>query len=672
MRKTLTLIGYNDNTLKVWKSQLEKMFGDHIEVDLINLNGNYGKQNITSDLLVVPSFSAYLLIRELVPLSTKVIFLKRTLTSSSFERLSEYKRKKLLIIDETEEMAHQISMGLLQLGIGFYGIECCGLNNYMDQFDNPHFDKAITFGIELDSEYECLNIGHTVLDLDTLIEIGVDLDLDDSINYRNVKLEAGDIEPLSQGMFYILNKINRCESSVTTLMKVANAGVVGIQNNGEIFMYNEKLAELLKFDSNYLGLLSNKNDELSQIPFSQVIKTGEEIKETLVRINGVDFIITVEPIVHSGNRYGAIAIIKKFDEEERKQHIFRKQLIQKGHFAKRSFGDIVGKSERLVECVENAKRMAKSNASMLISGESGVGKEIFAQAIHNASKRSTYQFVAINCGAIPESLLESELFGYEDGAFTGAKKGGKMGLFELAHMGTIFLDEIGEMPILLQKRLLRVLEEREIVRIGGDRVIPVDVRVIAATNKNIKHMIEDNQFREDLYYRINVLPLTIPPLRDRTEDIQLLIADYCNKINGQFDMSSDAMAYMTMYEWPGNIRELRNCLEYLNNLGKKRIELKDLPIQSEKVYLTASHFNTLQDEVEQFLLLELYRNKEGLKKLGRRSLCKLAHENGLKISEQKIRNLLIELEKRNLVTIFPGKSGTVITELGMKVVERNF
>ena len=223
-----------------------------------------------------------------------------------------------------------------------------------------------------------------------------------------------------------------------------------------------------------------------QIPFEYVLKNLKPVEEKLVKLNGYDVVASVSPLIHSKNLYGAISIIRKYSDTEKKQHILRKQLIGKGHKAKYNFDDIIGESAALTKCKKIAKRMAKSNSSILITGETGTGKELFAQAIHNNSPRKNYQFVAVNCGAIPENLLESELFGYEEGAFTGAKKGGKSGLFELAHNGTLFLDEITDMSMDLQVKLLRVLEEREIIRIGGNRMIDVDVRIIAATNNDIK------------------------------------------------------------------------------------------------------------------------------------------------------------------------------------------
>jgi transcriptional regulator with PAS, ATPase and Fis domain len=236
-----------------------------------------------------------------------------------------------------------------------------------------------------------------------------------------------------------------------------------------------------------------------------------------------------------------------------------------------TFNQVIGKSERFIHAKNIARRAAQTSASILISGESGVGKEIFTKAIHSLSKYSEGPFISVNCASIPEHLLESELFGYEEGAFTGSRKKGKPGKFLLAHKGTLFLDEIGDMPLHMQSKILRVLQEREVEPVGGSKPIPVDFRLIAATNCSIKDMVKENKFREDLYYRINVIPITIPPLRDRKEDIPLLIGQFMKTICEKYqippkEISKETVAGMMEYTWPGNIRELFNVMERLITL----------------------------------------------------------------------------------------------------------
>ncbi|WP_431809653.1 sigma-54 interaction domain-containing protein [Brevibacillus agri] len=254
-----------------------------------------------------------------------------------------------------------------------------------------------------------------------------------------------------------------------------------------------------------------------------------------------------------------------------RQQMETEQEKNRKYVTRYTFADIRGNSEAIIALKDSARKIAKSDSTVLIRGESGTGKEVLAQSIHQASSRSDGPFVAINCAAIPEALLESELFGYEEGAFTGAKKGGKAGRFELALNGTLFLDEIGDMPPFLQAKLLRVLQERRIERVGGSESIPVDVRLIAATHKDLDAMIVSGQFREDLYYRLHVIPLYVPPLRERKEDLYDLIHYYlklfADKLGKEPKLfSAQALKCLIDYHWPGNIRELENTLEYIVNL----------------------------------------------------------------------------------------------------------
>ncbi|WP_259499873.1 sigma-54 interaction domain-containing protein [Desulfofundulus thermocisternus] len=248
-----------------------------------------------------------------------------------------------------------------------------------------------------------------------------------------------------------------------------------------------------------------------------------------------------------------------------------------------TFDHIIGTSRAIQHCIRQARQVAVTNSTVLLFGETGTGKELFAQSIHNASQRSGGPFVAINCGAIPASLVESQLFGYEAGAFTGARKEGQPGVFEQANGGTLFLDEISEMELELQSRLLRVLQERELMRIGGKKPIPVDVRVIASTNKDLWQMVASGKFRQDLFYRLNVVDLRIPPLRERVEDIPLLVRHFIKQFRDIFgtfvrDISPEALECLMAYSWPGNVRELQNCIERTMNLATHEVILpSDLP-----------------------------------------------------------------------------------------------
>ncbi len=301
-----------------------------------------------------------------------------------------------------------------------------------------------------------------------------------------------------------------------------------------------------------------------QLDIPSVLSGTKKILGELIHIRGSQYTINC---VCAGDT-GAVITFTNISKIQELEGQIRTKLHKKGLVAKYTFNDVIGKEKRIRDTVATARKFAKVESNIFIYGETGTGKELFAQSIHTASVRSSQPFIAINCAALSEDLLESELFGYVDGAFTGALKGGKTGLFELAHKGTVFLDEIGDISAKLQSRLLRVLQEREIMRIGHDRVIPIDIRIISASNKNLKHLVDEGLFREDLFYRLNVLKLQLPSLRERKGDI-LELSRYFIQLNGKKTGNTDirftsaAEELLTRYEWPGNVRELSNFTERL-------------------------------------------------------------------------------------------------------------
>jgi transcriptional regulator with PAS, ATPase and Fis domain len=316
----------------------------------------------------------------------------------------------------------------------------------------------------------------------------------------------------------------------------------------------------------------------------RVLKEGRAFENVYNQPKPFAFnIINAHPLYQEGVIFGAIScdrdvsdfieISKKLEMTETHLSVLKDEMDQLLD-TKFSFDEILGSSLAIYEAVEMGKNIAKTDLSVLLTGESGTGKELFARAIHNASSRKGI-FVAINCSAIPYELMESELFGYEDGAFTGAKKSGHIGKFELAHEGTLFLDEIGDMPLAMQAKLLRVIEDGFVTKIGSNKPIHVDVRIIAATNRHLAEAILKHQFRKDLYYRLNAIHIEIPPLRNRSEDVELLVREftrtYCMKYRATLlDYSKEAMDYLSRYHWDGNVRELKNVIERLVILSKNQ------------------------------------------------------------------------------------------------------
>lgn len=355
---------------------------------------------------------------------------------------------------------------------------------------------------------------------------------------------------------------------IQSIINFIDSGIVAIDNQGRIMAINPMASLILGIDQQDAA-----SESVASIPFGErllrVIATGKaETGEVEALKDGAKLVVNFLPILVNSSITGAIAAFQEVSRLQMIDQKVRRTLRDRGHVAKYHFYDILGHSPKTLAALEKAKRFGKVDATVLICGETGVGKEIFAHAMHNVSLRRDGPFIAVNCAAFPENLLESELFGYAEGAFTGAKKGGKPGLFELAHRGTIFLDEISEMSERLQTRLLRVLQEYEVMRLGDNRVIPVDVRVITATNCDLNRMVAENRFRADLFYRIDVLTLVIPPLRERKEDIPVLVDSFLKSFNRRFNkelqgLERGGMKLLLSYDWPGNARELRNILERL-------------------------------------------------------------------------------------------------------------
>ncbi|OPZ64442.1 MAG: Limonene hydroxylase [Firmicutes bacterium ADurb.Bin506] len=354
-------------------------------------------------------------------------------------------------------------------------------------------------------------------------------------------------------------------SELRAILDFAFDGIVGVGPDGRVRHFNPVSERILGVTAK-AAIGRNISDIIPGTSVSSLLKSRAPEVGEVSRIGQATIVSTRVPIIVDGNATGAVITFQDVTKIQQLEEKVRKQLRAKGHVARYTFDDIISVSKPMRDLVDRARKYSRVDSTVLITGETGTGKELFAQSIHNESRRRSFPFVAINCAALPEALLESELFGYEEGAFTGARRGGKRGLIEQAHRGTIFLDEIGHMPLQLQSRLLRVLEEREVMRVGSDGVIPVDVRVISATNADLNAAITRGQFREDLYYRLNTLVLDIPPLRARSEDIaalcEHLFSYYCDRLGVPLKhLSQDALQVLQAYPWHGNVRELKNVIE---------------------------------------------------------------------------------------------------------------
>jgi PAS domain S-box-containing protein len=372
----------------------------------------------------------------------------------------------------------------------------------------------------------------------------------------------------------LIARIRREEQRKSEILRMvinhSQDGIIAVDRDRKITLFNPVVEKLFK--TAYTEAMG-KNIEcvIPQLPAAKDDDMLQQVEDKTVAMRNVEIKVKEEVV-------GEIYTVQNVSEVQRFERNIRKKMSQKGLVAKYHMDDIIGRSAACLDMKRKAAKYALTESTILITGESGTGKEMLVQSIHNMSMRARGPFVAVNCAALPENLLESELFGYAEGAFTGAKKGGHQGFFELAHGGTLFLDEMGEMPLALQSRLLRVLQEREVMPLGGESVIPVDVRIIAATNRNLAQMIEEGKLRQDLYYRLNILRIHMPSLRERKDDIPILAKQLIREMHSLqpqiIDIHEDARDYLKSCQWPGNIRQLANMIERVMLLSRSPVICK--------------------------------------------------------------------------------------------------
>ena len=458
--------------------------------------------------------------------------------------------------------------------------------SYKEQITNINIYKSI---LNIDVEEICYNnfselkillkklkekkistvIGSSLV-CDLCDELGMDSILIYSSNsIKNAIIQAIQIQQAIQLEKYKSKQFN-------TILNYTYSGIVATDRNNIILIYNPMAEKIVGIPKEKI-IGQNADHVIENIRLAQVLASGRQEIDRLQNVNNRIILTSRVPIMVEGHGEGVVATFQDIKSIQKAEHKIRRELYSKGLISKYSFNDIKGNSKTIKNCIKIAGEYADSDFTILITGESGTGKELFAHSIHNRSERRNEAFVVINCAALPESLLESELFGYERGTFTGARKEGKVGLFELAHNGTILLDEIAEIPLSTQARLLRVVQEKEVMKLGSDRIIKVDVRIISTTNKNLWQEVVEGRFREDLYYRLNVLELEIPSLRQRRKDIldisrDFIVNNFPNLYNAYQEKWGKIFELLQSFDFYGNVRELQNVLKRLAILIKKRPE----------------------------------------------------------------------------------------------------
>ncbi len=432
------------------------------------------------------------------------------------------------------------------------------------------------------------------------------------ISYLNFLEKMANLVAAKVSEQQVMRNLFNTKKELETIINTVDMGILSIDKSMKVTTCNKKAQELL-----------DSEDKIFELHDFDFVFPGFDIKNVFKSGNGYsgrnisffrgnkkyDFVVSALPVELEEECVSIVLIIQDYVNLKKSFH-----NVFKNDTAQYTFDDLLGNDEKFIEILNNAKNAAIADSTILITGESGTGKELLARAIHEKSQRNKGLFVAINCAAIPESLLESELFGYEEGAFTGAKKGGKIGKFELANEGTIFLDEIGDMPLYIQVKLLRVIQDKKIMKLGGMEVTNLDLRIIAATNKDLESLIKRGLFREDLYYRLNVIPLKMQPLRERKKDIIMLAEKFMQKYN-KFNNKSiegikkDAEELLRRYNWPGNVRELENVIEYAVNFEKgsqisREVLSNRILTDSEVKYKKNTSLKEMLEEYEKEILLE--------------------------------------------------------------------
>lgn len=634
------------------------------------------------DVLLLGSPYSFPESRPFINKDTKIIMLSFTFGKEVINKLRSLPvGTETLTCYKHYSEAHQAAYALYESGLQ-------NLNLYINYLNNKNI-VGKKMDVALYSEFcgsvpddisNVIDLGPMYLSLNTLLDISMAAGiLDEEMESRILDYCSKISLPMNHTS-YFFNNSSMASMSLKAVTDCIDYGMIIIDENGKIINHNQQFKKLFLIDREIFG---NNLANISQLNFiSEEILQADNVKDKMVEscTKNQQLLMSKEKINKDNEDFDIFLVLfKDITKINSLETAFKKQARRNGHVAKHTFSEIIHTCDKMNTLIERCRKIAGVDKPTLIVGESGTGKELFASSIHNASKRSGFPFVALNCATIPENLLESELFGYEEGAFTGAKKGGKTGLFQSANKGTLFLDEIGELSLEMQAKLLRVLEEKEIMRVGGDEIISIDTRIIAATNRNLKSLLDSGKFRLDLYYRLNTLTVSIPPLRDRIEDISVLVEYFSASYNNYADKKSftrEVQEFFRSYDWPGNIREVRNCIEYMVSIGDNPLGIEDLPDYLLEEYskeygsLRAVEVDngikiSIQDKKELLAVLEVLE----IKSLGRRKLAEALRDKSCDISEYKLRKILKNLSDSGIIILGEGSAGCNITDKGISLLK---
>ncbi|WP_207302921.1 sigma-54 interaction domain-containing protein [Bacilliculturomica massiliensis] len=667
LKKRIVLFVTERDALKRYTEQMQAFFEDRVSIY------PYAVPEIEDyDFPGVPKADLYVAsMPDVIPVgmskldeNVPAVYISRTFQREKTIPLTQLPVGAVVLFADYSEVIASETLGILNSiskGVNYiycateeemerHGDACCVVTIRDDHPDSRQIKRVV-------------NIGWYKIAPTTYMEIAKRLDILDPEISGKIYRYSKEVHLLNPGVFEVIKGTWELEDIWNTVSDMIDEGIVLVDTSGVLLRHNvfaEKQGAVTRGEDG-IGFVC---PEVREAAMGRYAMTDEVIE---LAATGKTVLVSKRPVLTYGELKGFLLLLKDAKVVQLAETRLRLQERKKNFPARYTFDDIVTCSPLMEKNIEICKKFARTDISILITGDSGTGKELFAQSVHNGSPRRSMPFVALNCAAVPAELLESELFGYADGAFTGAKKGGKRGLLELAHRGTIFFDEIGEMPLSVQAKILRVLQEREVMRIGGESLIPIDIRVIAASNVDFEELLEEKKFRKDLFYRLNAAQIHIPPLAERTEDIPLLAEHFLKEMGGK-RLSKELTGYLSSIPWRGNARELRNCIEYMHIMGGSVLEIFDLPLERQEYadgHRSEGPGRGPQHRAEELTVFvdreqeaaEIILNVLRVRSVGRRMLTKILQENGVRISEYRVRKLLSLMEKQGLILMGSGRKG---------------
>lgn len=691
--KTVCYIATNEHTCLKGGEQIRQYLGRFVNTKTWCLSylSEYTSE-LCSDIYVASSATTYKQIIDKLPAGSRILIANRTLEISNLDEVLALPfGTEALVVSTWEETAKE-KVELLHS----YGLDKkIALHPYW--IGNNDYPKHIHIAIDTGKHYlppsitRTVNVGVRIIDISTFMEIIIELGLPrDCINEISSKYIRAFINSGIK-LFDLAVQSDNLKRRIEEILSTVDHAIIAINESGEVVLVNPVATKMLGLDA--AAIVGKDVSAISsESAFRNALNCDAITNEKIVEIRGNHYVMKVNRMDKYSSFLVTVISLKPINEVHELSAMVRREIKKRGNSARYSFLDIIGESLSLHKVIDMAKIFAPTNMTVLLEGDSGTGKELFAQSIHNYSPRKNAPFVALNFAALPVNLVESELFGYCDGAFTGARKGGKVGLFEEAHGGTFFLDEIGDASLDVQKKLLRVIEEKEIRRVGGSSTTPIDVRIIAATNQHLEKLVSEGNFRQDLYYRLCAVRLVVPALQERKEDIANLLQYFADKYYKKYLLLDESLLnVLNSYKWPGNIRELLNVVHYICCLIKPgdAITIHHLPsyiledIRKSQTQEEVNEYKNKVDDQVNILLLDFIERKEHeaviciLKELkqahilnrgvGRQYLTKLLADRNICYQEYTTRKLLWKLHKAGCITVGSTRQGSKITPLGEKL-----